>query len=360
MRLALSLALAGLLATAAPAAGHSVMKVESGTIHYTANDDVSLNDLSITIVGDRLRFYDPGADGGIQPADECSAGEVNPSNGWVREVTCPRSGITAVRIDVGEAQDKVSAGIPLDVIVVGGRGADTIQTGDGKDTLNGGEANDTIRGGGGNDQLVGDVGDDQLFGEAGDDALQGALGADAVDGGPGNDDIRVRDGVADRGTCGEGTDRAQSDAIDQLDACEAVDAAGGTAPPPGGETTPTGGPAPPDTDAPRVRAGGATLQRAGRRGRVSVLATASEVSELIAAGYVTIGERRFVLRSARATVRVGGGGVRLRMTLAPRDARRLWRLLARRRKARATISVVATDTAGNSGSARLPAITLRR
>jgi hypothetical protein len=109
-----------------------------------------------------------------------------------------------------------------------------------------------------------------------------------------------------------------------------------------------------------VRAGGSTLQRARASGRVDVLATVSEVSDLTAAGFVTIGERRFVLRSARARVEVGGGGVRLRLTLAPRDARRLRRLLRGRRRAYARISVVATDTAGNSASVRLPRIRLRR
>ena len=50
MRRAVALAVAGLfLAVAAPAAGHSVMKIENGTIFYNATDDVALNRLSITI-----------------------------------------------------------------------------------------------------------------------------------------------------------------------------------------------------------------------------------------------------------------------------------------------------------------------
>lgn len=364
MRRALLLAVAGLLCAAAPASGHSVMKVESGTIHYTANDDVSLNDLSVTIAGSDVRFVDRGADGGIAPAAECTPGETN-GQGWVVEVTCPRAGITTVRVDVGEAQDRVTAQIPLIVLVVGGAGADTVTTGESTDIVNGGAGNDVVRSAGGNDQLVGDVGDDQLFGEAGDDMLQGALGVDTLDAGPGNDDVRVRDGVRDSAACGDGTDRAQSDGDDQLDGCETVDALGGTAPNPDGGGAGGGGggggaPAAPDTTPPRLRAGGSTLQRVGRSGRVVVLATSSEAAELIGAGYVTIGERRFVLRTARAQVTVGGAGARLRLTLSRRSAARLWRLLRGGRRAAARISVVATDAAGNSASARLPRIALRR
>jgi hypothetical protein len=83
------LCVAVLLVVAAPAAGHSVMKVENGTIHYNATDDVALNRLSVTIRGDDIRFYDPGADNGITQPSECSPGELDPS-GNPREVFCPR------------------------------------------------------------------------------------------------------------------------------------------------------------------------------------------------------------------------------------------------------------------------------
>jgi Ca2+-binding RTX toxin-like protein len=359
MRRAALLALGLALMSAAPASAHSVMKVDAGTIHSTANDDVSLNDLTVTLQSTTVRFFDPGADGGISPAAECAAGQTN-AQGSIIEVTCPRSGITSLRLDVGEAQDKVTAQVSLAVVVVGGAGADTVVTGEGNDLINSGTGNDTVRSGSGNDQLVGDVGDDQLFGEDGDDLLQGALGADTVTAGPGNDTVRVRDGEADRADCGEGNDNAQADGGDVLEACEIVDqpAGGTTTPPPGGATG--GVPGAPDTTAPAVRAGGSTLQRIGSSGAITVLATASEASELVAAGFVTVGERRFVLRTARARVEVGGGGVRLRLTLSARDTRRLTRLLRRGRKAWAAVSVVGTDTAGNSASRKLPRIRLRR
>lgn len=347
------------LVAAVPAAGHSVMKVDGGVIAYTANDDVSLNDLTVTVLSNgRIRFFDPGADGGIAPAAECSAGQVD-AQGEIIEVTCPSGGITSLRLDVGEAQDKVVAQVPLAIVAIGGAGADSITTGDGADIVNGGAGNDTVRTGAGNDQLVGDVGDDQLFGEAGDDLLQGALGADTVVAGAGNDTVRVRDGEADRAECGEGTDSAQADGADVLDACETIDRpADGTTPPPDpGSAAP---PAPADTTAPQIRIGGSTLQRIGRAGRITVLATASERSELVAGGFVTAGARRFALRTARVTVEVGGAGTRLRLALSRAATRRLRGLLKRGRRASAAVSVVATDTAGNSASQKLPAIRLRR
>ncbi|HEX2084584.1 MAG TPA: hypothetical protein VHF89_02800 [Solirubrobacteraceae bacterium] len=360
MRRALLPAVAVALVAAAPASGHSVMKVEGGTIHYTATDDVSLNDLTVTATASEIRFRDPGANGGIQKPDECNPGATDTSGNFV-EMNCPRSGITTIRIDVGEAQDEVVAQVPIAILALGGPGADTITTGDADDIVNGGGGNDVARTGGGNDQLLGDAGDDQLTGEAGDDAFQGGAGGDVADGGAGNDDLRIRDGLVDRGQCGDGADTVQADEGDQLDACETVDEVAGVAPPPenGGGGGGGGGPAPPDTAAPRVRAGGSTLQRVGRSGRVTVLATASEAGEVVAAGYVTVGGRRLVLRAVRAPVTVGGGGVRLRLRLEPRDARTLRRLLLRRRRAVARISVIATDVAGNSASARLPRIALR-
>jgi hypothetical protein len=259
-------ALPALLCFAPDAAAHSVMKVDGGTIHYTANDDVSLNDLSVTFEGNQIRFFDRGADGGISPPPDnsCSPGDETDANGYIYEVLCPRAGKTALRIDVGEAQDKITAQLPLNVTAVGGSGADTILTGDGADVLNGGSANDTIRAGGGNDQIVGEVGDDQLFGEAGDDVVQAALGADTADGGAGNDDIRVRDGVTDKAVCADGADKVQADDRDEIDAaCEAVDRQVSAEPPAEQQPPPgqDGGGGPPRRPTPRRRGCGRGVRR---------------------------------------------------------------------------------------------------
>lgn len=85
---------------------------------------------------------------------------------------------------------------PLDEILVGNAGDNTLNGGTGNDTilgdagddsLSGGPGNDVLLGGQNNDQLLGDQGNDFLFGEEGNDQLEGGQGRDILDGGSGND-----------------------------------------------------------------------------------------------------------------------------------------------------------------------------
>jgi Ca2+-binding RTX toxin-like protein len=110
-----------------------------------------------------------------------------------------------------------------------------------------------IRGLGGNDKLVAYDGNDVIEGGDGDDLLEGGFGNDVLDGGAGvdqfngdrtetnviaigNDQIRARDGNAEQVSCGIGSDTAQVDASDVVDAsCETVDRSGGVTPPPAGK-----------------------------------------------------------------------------------------------------------------------------
>ena len=108
------------------------------------------------------------------------------------------------------------------------------------------EANrSTVNGLGGNDRLVAYDGHDTLDGGPGDDFLQGGFGNDVLTGGPGtdqfegdrtesnvfaagSDQIFARDGVVEQISCGIGSDRAEVDTRDVVDAsCEDVDRAGG-------------------------------------------------------------------------------------------------------------------------------------
>jgi RTX calcium-binding nonapeptide repeat (4 copies) len=277
----------------------------------------------VILTSDRVRFRDPTVDGGMDPGP-CDPGEVD-ANGYIRETLCRRSGVARLRIDVADREDSVTvreaAGVaPLPTTISGGVGADS---------------------------LIGGVGSDDIDGGPGDDTLDGRAGDDV---------LRARDDVRDRVVCGDGNDRAEVDAADEVDAsCETVDRA---AAPPG--TQPTATPTGPDTAPPVVEGGAFTFQRVGRSRTLRVLATSSEPAELAAAATVVVAGQRLTFSPARAQVRVPGGGVTLRLRMPRSRWRSIGRALARGRRLTAAVTVVATDAAGNSSATRLPPIRLAR
>jgi Ca2+-binding RTX toxin-like protein len=305
-------ALLALAALPAPASAHSIMGRDGDTLVYSSRDATSQNTLTVVVTGDRVRFRDPTVDGGIDPTTVCDPGEVD-RNGYVIEVVCRREGLARLRIDVADREDSVSVGeaagaAPLAAVVLGGAGADT------------------LAGGGAGDQL------------------DGGSGADALDGRGGDDELFARDDAGDRVSCGDGSDRAEADGADAVDAtCEAVDRSG--APPPGLAN---------DTVPPRVEGGAFTFQRLRRSRNLRVMATASEAADLAASGTLAVGPRRFPLIAPRVRVAVAGGGATLRLRLS----RAAWRALRRAGRGRAVVVVVATDAAGNSSATRLPSIRL--
>jgi RTX calcium-binding nonapeptide repeat (4 copies) len=344
--------LASLGASLAPSAGaHAVVSLRGSTLVYDARDDVSANQLVLSVERTRYRLADAGSEGGIRPPPRCSPGQVDPETGDVIEVLCPRAGVRRIDIDVGEAPDSVSAAsAPVPLRVRGGAGADGIAGGLVADVLDGGEGNDRVFGQGGADVVAGGAGDDTLAGDTGDDVLRGEAGTDGLYGGMGADTLEARDGELDEAACGFGNDRLvadQFDSIVELESCETVDRAvvapaQGTTPGSRFDLTP-----------PRVRAGGLTVQRLVRGG-LTVLATVTEVGQVVAAGYVDVARgRRHLLLPVRARVAVDGGGVALRLRLPAPSARRIRRALRRGDRATALITIVATDAAGNAGSARL-------
>ncbi|HEX2084589.1 MAG TPA: hypothetical protein VHF89_02825 [Solirubrobacteraceae bacterium] len=316
-------ALAACAALPAAAAAHSVVSMDGSTIVYLARDATSQNTLTAAVTPDRVRFRDPTVDGGIDPGP-CDPGQVD-GNGYIIEVICRRGPDTRLRIDVADREDSVRVG------EVGGAGP----------------VPSVVSGG---------VGADSLIGGAATDDLDGGPGEDSLNGGAGDDVLRARDGVADRVTCGDGNDRAEVDAADAVDGtCETVDRADA---PPGAGGGPSGGG--PDGTPPVVEGGALTFQRIGRSRTLRVLATASEPAELAASATVIVGGRRLAFRPGRAQVRVAGGGATLRLRMSGAAWRTLKRALARRRPLSATVTVVATDPAGNSSATRLPRIRLAR
>lgn len=73
----------------------------------------------------------------------------------------------------GNDNAAVAGDVEVGVVVLGGRGNDTIAGGRDDSVLLGGAGNDTLQGGRGNDILIGGLGQDRLIGNPGDDILIG-------------------------------------------------------------------------------------------------------------------------------------------------------------------------------------------
>ena len=84
--------------------------------------------------------------------------------------------------------------VPIDELVYGRLGNDTIDGGGGDDELHGEGGDDILIGGDGNDTLYGEDGNDDLRGGLGIDMLYGGIGDDLLDGGDGNDMLYGEDG----------------------------------------------------------------------------------------------------------------------------------------------------------------------
>lgn len=324
-----------LAALAAPAAAgaHSVVRVSSGELSSLSADATSLNTLTARMRGSRVVLRDPTVDGGMD-IGSCDPGDID-NNGFTIEAFCPRAGLRLVRLDVGDREDRVTAKLPVRVLLLGGEGADRLLTGPADDTI------------------LGEAGDDDLGGGAGRDTLGGGPGADVIAGGPGDDSVRVRDGVLDEVRCDDGDDTVDADTLDKVAAdCEDVTRTA-TAPPAGGE----GGP---DRTAPQVQAGGPTRQRLGRRRSLRVVATTSERGTVAASGALYVGGAALPLLSRREQVAVGGGGATLEVPLSRSQLRQVRRALRRGRRVTARLTVVATDAAGNSAQTRPPRIRVLR
>jgi hypothetical protein len=176
---------------------------------------------------------------------------------------------------------------------------------------------------------------------------------DSIDAGAGDDDLRVRDGLADTVTCGDGTDRVDADAVDVVAGdCETVSRTA-TAPPPEADLTAT------DKTAPVVDVGATTRQRLGSRGVVRVVGTSSERGTLGASGYVDIAGLRLPLGNVSKPIAVPGAGAELALKLTKAQLREARKQLKRKKKVTVHLSVVATDAAGNSAAKRAPKIALR-
>jgi hypothetical protein len=331
---AFAVALLAAAALAADAAAHSLVRIGGDTVTYLSADATSLNTLTVRMEGQRIAFSDRTVDGGIDPGS-CDPGAFSDdANAWIVEVLCSRERIAAVRIDLGEREDRAAIDVPLPATVLGGPGSDALRAGAPGDRVEGGDGNDDLAGGGGND------------------VMDGGLGFDVARGDAGDDELRVADGLLDRVECGSGRDRVDADTLDDVAIdCEEV-ARRPVVPPADAGTTD-------DRTGPRVQAGGLTRQRLGR-GRIRLLATSSERGFLAASGFLDVGGISLPLQSDRRRVTVAGGGVKLTVRLKGSRLRRCRTALSRGRRCSIRMWAVGTDLSGNSTRARPMRIWLRR
>ncbi|MFY9264095.1 MAG: hypothetical protein WAO61_01515 [Solirubrobacterales bacterium] len=206
------------------------------------------------------------------------------------KVRCFGSSIAAIRLALGDGNDKTSNSAPSSITseihgeggndqltggsavdwIDGGSGNDVIASGGGQDTMSGGADDDRLLssyateyfyGDAGNDTVdysdrwsavaaslgssfgngsgtegdlfesiegvIGGIGDDQLLGDGGANVITGGPGEDTIDAGDGADTINALDYQPDDVTCGAATDTAHLDALDSPTGCETTDVASG-------------------------------------------------------------------------------------------------------------------------------------
>ncbi len=172
---------------------------------WTINGDLSSANPGETIVIDQ------------NPADSSQLRvSINGSTFAVQSIDRLRS----ITVNAGAGDDTVTIQLPdglsrVAVIVNGGAGNDTLNSGDHAATLRGGDGDDILNGGSGNDRLFGGKGADILNGNGGNDLLQGDDGEDNLRGGDGLDRLiggKGRDWIYST----DHTDSVKSDQADMI------------------------------------------------------------------------------------------------------------------------------------------------
>lgn len=277
---------------------------------------------------------------------------------------------------LGGAGDDRLTGDAGDNLLYGGRGADHLAGGAGGDAadysdrdegvvvaLDGRPASGSASDGapGARDSIAVDV--EAIFGGAGDDTLTGNERPNLLDGADGDDELHSADEDVDLDACGNGTDTAFVDDYDAVDdSCERVNPLADTPRPTPTPTptltptpTPAPSPAPRDTTAPKLVLAvpsRQTLRQALTRG-LRASASCSEACTTRAqlalrardAKRLRLGDGRKPVVVARATAR-RSGPLTLRFTARAR------RRMAPARSVTLTLTVEATDVAGNATSER--------
>jgi acid phosphatase type 7 len=225
-------------------------------------DPSQANDVRVSLSGSTYTITDP-AFPGMGDTDGAGGCTVSGST-----ATCPASGVSLIRVETRDRDDRVLVAAATDSVLLGGDGNDTLTSDGGKDQLEGSNGNDALDGGANDDLLDGGVGNDSMAGGAGGDTADYSTASSAVtvnlgittpqatggsgtetltdienvEGTPGNDNLtgsnasnvlngysgadtfNSRDSVWDTVNCGPGTDFATTDSMDTYSSdCNTVD-----------------------------------------------------------------------------------------------------------------------------------------
>jgi Ca2+-binding RTX toxin-like protein len=117
-------------------------------------------------------------------------------------VVCSPAGITGITLDLTDGDDFAAVGDTLPAAtMIGGSGADNLNSASGADSLHGGPGDDLLVNDGGNDRFDGGDGNDVLIAGAGNDDIGGGAGTDTVRLGGADDTVHL-DGLANDGPPG--------------------------------------------------------------------------------------------------------------------------------------------------------------
>ena len=100
------------------------MRPADGIVSYLSEDATSFNTLTVAPSGSMIDLRDPTVDGGIDPGT-CDPGQVE--GGFIIQVLCPSSGVSRLRLDLGEREDSATVAIAVPATMLGGPGADQLE-----------------------------------------------------------------------------------------------------------------------------------------------------------------------------------------------------------------------------------------
>jgi hypothetical protein len=358
-RLALILVAASALLAPATASADNVVDYNDGdkVASFKSDDTGIANNYIVSVVGDRIRFFDDADPKGTStyPFANCRASSPTSSgsDAGFREVDCPKEMFKGIILEPGSGEDRAEYKVPdIPGILSGSVGSDTLISGDAADDLSGEQGNDTLSSGNGDDIVNGDEGADKLDSGAGNDTVTGGTGTDTINAGAGDDKLFAADGIAEQVNCGDGADTITADQADTLAGCEDVTLLNVTAAPEEDASTAD------DKTKPTLAVGGSSMQRL--RKSVSFVATCSEKGLVQAIGFTAAGGIKETFKLVERKVDVGGGGVVIKLPFSKRQRSNAARDLKRKRKPRVRVIISCVDMAGNTSSARRFWIGLRR